>query len=675
MLRRRGLLIKLLLLIGIPVLALVSLGAYGIASLRITFADAKNVQRASSEISLPLNQLRQSTLLMVIAPSHELQEELDDQQAALTNEVDRTMQRWQARYKNTPQAERKAFVRLQSSWQEYRLAKDFTVEKVRKDYREEAFINAMGASRRQFSAVNERLGDWTKTKVEAAQSRYVRALWIYSASIVLATVSVAGIGVVMARSIFRPVKALKNAATRIAEQAGTKSIGRALEQPLEISSDDELGQLARAFQQMVHTLRSATEQISLEQHRTGLILNSTADGIITMGQEGHIRSINAAAERLLQYSSAELIGEPISRVLPSLPDDQTFAAQQPNDGSNDASEGGDGTGERDMLARTKSGNEVPVALRLSHMQYRGDRSLIATLQDITERKETEQRRQKVNEAIRDAVKRLSSTSRHILESTGNQLSGTQQQAKVVTSTLATSDQVARTADHAADRADKVAESARRANEVGKTGRTSVESSIQAINSVKEQVETIAENILTLAERAQKIGEITTTVNDIAEQTNVLALNAAVEASRAGEHGKGFAVVASEVKSLADQAKKATAQVREILGEIQKATNNSVLATEQGTKAVADTSIIIQEAGKTIASLSSTLAESARAAEQISASGRQQAIGVAELNRGMQDIQEVATRNVTAIQQIENVAKDLNALSGELASLTSYEGNA
>src|SRR5207245_6843068 len=112
----------------------------------------------------------------------------------------------------------------------------------------------------------------------------------------------------------------------------------------------------------------------------------------------------------------------------------------------------------------------------------------------------------------------------------------------------------------------------------------------------EQVESTGENILALAEQAQAISQIISSVNDIAEQTNLLALNAAIEASRAGEHGKGFSVVAAEVKSLADQSKKATAQVRQILGEIQKATNTAVLSTEQVTKGVASAGNVAGEAG-------------------------------------------------------------------------------
>ncbi len=292
----------------------------------------------------------------------------------------------------------------------------------------------------------------------------------------------------------------------------------------------------------------------------------------------------------------------------------------------------------------------------------------------TERKARKQI-EKLLVAIGEAVQRLTASSQEILATTSQQAVGAQEQAAAVSQTVATADEVSRTAEQSAERAREVADAAQRAEEIGKTGRQSVEDSVTAMNDVKEQVASIAANILSLAERAHEIGEITTTVNDIAEQTNMLALNAAVEASRAGEHGKGFAVVASEVKSLADQAKKATAEVRQILGEIQQATNSAVFATEQGTKSVTTAGEVIGQTGETIATLSQTLAQSARSASQISASSGQQATGIAQLNQAMKNIDKVTKENALAISQLEQSAQNLDALSKKLVDLVAEQDSA
>ncbi len=283
---------------------------------------------------------------------------------------------------------------------------------------------------------------------------------------------------------------------------------------------------------------------------------------------------------------------------------------------------------------------------------------------------TAEKERRARQAVIDTSERLIAAASDILGSTTQQSSGAQEQAAAVTETVATVNEVTKTAEEAAGRAELVTHSAHEAMEAGKAGKQAIEETVSGMGAVREQVASIAEGIVALAERAQAIGDIIATVSEIAEQTNLLALNAAIEASRAGEHGRGFSVVASEVKTLANESKKSTAQIRQILVEIQKATNGAVMATEEGTKRVGDAVGVVHRAGATIKTLVDAVDEAAQAAAQIAASADQQATGMSHIHLAMKNINDVSFRTLDSTKQTERAARDLNKLAEELKGLLS-----
>ncbi len=296
---------------------------------------------------------------------------------------------------------------------------------------------------------------------------------------------------------------------------------------------------------------------------------------------------------------------------------------------------------------------------------------------VERRRESEQKlaaqsaeRAQILAAVRETVHKLGSASQELVAGAAQQASGMQEQSAAVAETVTVVDEVAHTAAQAAERAKSVAASARRSEDVGRGGRKAVDEVVAIMAMAKSQTDNVAQKIASLAEQTQTIGEIVALITDIADQTNLLALNAAIEASRAGEHGRGFSVVATEVKALAEESKRATQRVRQILGTIQSMANTAVLSTEEGTRGMATATKATVAAGEAIQALGAVIAEVADASAQIAASAGQQATGLTQIHQAMRDISQVSSQNLVATQQAQRAATDLTELGNKLQALLS-----
>ncbi len=267
--------------------------------------------------------------------------------------------------------------------------------------------------------------------------------------------------------------------------------------------------------------------------------------------------------------------------------------------------------------------------------------------------------------VKEAVDVLVSSVGRIILATTQVAAAAAQTAAGVTETTAAVEEVKQTAQVANLRATHVSEGAQRSVQFSLAGRKSVDETMAGMSRIRAQMLSIAGSIVRLGEQSQAIGEIISTVSDLAEQSNLLSVNAGIEAAEAGDQGKGFAVVAREVRSLADQSRQATAQVRGILGDVQKATGGAVMATEQGTKVVEAGVKQSVEAEKAIRLLGESIQEAAQEATQIAASSREQVVGIDQVALAMESIKAASSQNVESARQTEIAAQVLNDLGTKL----------
>jgi len=273
-------------------------------------------------------------------------------------------------------------------------------------------------------------------------------------------------------------------------------------------------------------------------------------------------------------------------------------------------------------------------------------------------------------SITEGVAMLGSSASEILATTTQLASGAAENVVAINETTTTVEEVRQATQLSSQKAKGVSESSQKLATISQTGQKAVEETTAEINRIRLQMESIAKTIVSLSEQSQNIGGIIASVTDIADQSNLLAVNAGIEAAKAGEQGRGFAVVAVEIRSLAEQSKQATVEIRRILNEVQKSTNMAVMVTEQGSKAVEAGLKQAVQAGEVIKALTTATSEAVQAAMQIVASSSQQVVGMDQIGKAMSNINQATAENSASIKQTETAAKNINELGQKLKQLIS-----
>lgn len=272
--------------------------------------------------------------------------------------------------------------------------------------------------------------------------------------------------------------------------------------------------------------------------------------------------------------------------------------------------------------------------------------------------------------IQAEVNSLTSSTQEIVASINQVSTGTSETAAAVNETTSTMEELKQTAHISADKASDVLSNVADTQNVVKKGEKTLHLTMNEMNQIQEKMRIISQSIVKLSEHSTAIGEIINTVNNLAEQSNLLAVNAAIEAAKAGDQGKSFGVVAQEIRTLAEQSKAATIQIRAILNDIQNATSSAILATEQGSKAVLKGVEQSSEMAETIHALSNSIAHVSMAANQIAISSKQQLVGVDQVTEAMNNINDATSQHVEHMRQIETAVHNLNDVAIVLKELVS-----
>lgn len=143
--------------------------------------------------------------------------------------------------------------------------------------------------------------------------------------------------------------------------------------------------LLRAARYAIERKHVATQQREGEE-RYYALAETAGDAIITIDEQSRMLYVNAAAARIFGYARAELLGQPLTMLMPP------HLRAQHLDGFARYRQ----SGERrlpwqsiEMSGRHRSGREVPLEISFGEFVWQGQRIFTGIARDITERKQNE----------------------------------------------------------------------------------------------------------------------------------------------------------------------------------------------------------------------------------------------------------------------------------------------
>jgi methyl-accepting chemotaxis protein len=406
----------------------------------------------------------------------------------------------------------------------------------------------------------------------------------------LAAALIVVFALLFSQKLVAPIKKMAGAAKKIASGE--------IDQKISYHSTDEVGVLARSFEEMSRALQGVIDE-------TGVMIRAAQGG--RLDKRGDSKKFQGAYAGLIRGMNDmfDAVVAPINEALKVL---QRVAAQ-------DLSARVTGMYSGDF-AKIKDALNLAVtelSTALSNVNVSVGR-LNDTLSEVANSAEE----------VSTAAASITDISKGVSE-------GSSSQAASITEVMSSLQQLGTVSKRNAQNA--------------KEARDLTESARVTADQVERGMRRLSDAINKIKSSSDSTAKIVKTIDEIAFQTNLLALNAAVEAARAGDAGKGFAVVAEEVRNLAMRSAEAAKNTASLIEESVKNAEGGVGLNDEVLKSLQ--SIITQ-----VNRVSEVMTK------EISAASEEQSEGIEQINRAVVDINTVTQQTAARSEEMTGAANSL-----------------
>jgi methyl-accepting chemotaxis protein len=261
-----------------------------------------------------------------------------------------------------------------------------------------------------------------------------------------------------------------------------------------------------------------------------------------------------------------------------------------------------------------------------------------------------------------AVGRISATMKLLLQGSTNQLKHLSRTDELIRELI-------QSIDYVSEATGVSLATAERTRQIAETGHDAMRQTRAAIQELTRNARETDASIRRLNEHVLKINEITAFIDTIATQTNLLAINASIEAAQAGGEGRGFAVVADEIRTLAEQAARATADIASLIGGILASVERATVSMRASTEDMRSSTEMSDRTEAAFRDIGRAAEDNQAKVEGILTQARAMRSLSTEVQEAMEELNRLNEDNSAAVEQItgsiEQMSREINGI-GEAA---------